>query len=335
MLALTSLALTLSPAEMSGPSTPSNDFSPAVRKDRQGGAIPGTRKPAFSLSIPDDMPIPVLVAAPHAGRHYPEYITALMRQPDYSKIRLEDRYVDQIANRVARMIGGCLLLAHAPRAMLDLNRASDDVDWGMVHGGTPEGAGKAGTNHRAKSGLGLVPRRLAGVGEIWREPLSQDGLEQRVENIHKPYHSALAQTLERIRDRWGAALLIDVHSMPPLKKSRPEERTAHFVIGDRFGGSADDRLVANAIQMLGREGATVAHNRPYAGGYVLDRHAQPARNIHAIQIEICRSLYLDKQLSDPTTRMEAVADIIGRLARHLGEHVAALGREDKLPLAAE
>ncbi|MGB7374842.1 N-formylglutamate amidohydrolase [Pontixanthobacter sp.] len=313
----------------------SPDTASPARGDSLGGTIPGTRKSAFALSIPSEMPIPVLIAAPHAGRQYPEYITALMRQPDYSKIRLEDRYVDHIASRAARMIGGCLLIAHAPRAMLDLNRAIDDVDWSMVVGGAPEGSGKKSTNHRAKSGLGLVPRRLAGVGEIWREALSPDGLKQRVDHIHGPYHTALAQTLATIRDRWGAALLIDVHSMPPLKKSRPEERTAHFVIGDRFGGSADDRLVASAIQMLGQEGATVAHNRPYAGGYVLDRHARPARNIHAIQIEICRSLYLDTHLSRPTTRMDAVAQIVGRLARQLGKQVADLGRESGTPLAAE
>lgn len=323
--------------QSSGPIDSNDSVGGEYRPNMPGGSIPGTRKAAFSLSIPDDMPIPVLVAAPHAGRHYPEYITALMRQPDYSKIRLEDRYVDHIAARAARMVGGCLLVAHAPRAMLDLNRASDDVDWGMVHGGAPDRAdtGQSGANRRAKSGLGLVPRRLAGVGEIWREPITQNALAKRIENIHQPYHAAIAETLEIIRDRWGAALLLDVHSMPPLKKARPEDRTAHFVIGDRFGGSADDRLVAGALQTLGQEGAIVGHNRPYAGGYVLDRHAKLGRNIHAIQVEICRSLYLDKQLSEPTTRMEAVANIIGRLARNLGEHVAIMGRADKYPLAAE
>lgn len=312
-----------------------NDSVPYSTVTTRGGRIPGTRRPAFSLSVREDRPIPVLIAAPHAGRHYPEALLSKMRRPEYSQVRLEDRYVDGVAAHAARMTGADLLVAHAPRAMLDLNRASDDVDWTMVAEGAPDGHSQSGTNRRARSGLGLVPRRLAGLGEIWRESLPSDELNQRIAHIHQPYHSAVARSLEDIRDHWGAALLLDIHSMPPLKKAHEDDRPAHFVIGDRFGGSADDRLVASAIQLLNAEGANVAHNRPYAGGYVLDRHAKQGRQIHAIQIEICRSLYLDKALSQPTTRMQAVGDLIGNLVRELGEQVAMLGRQGRQPLAAE
>lgn len=284
--------------------------------------------------MPHDPSIPVLIAVPHAGRVYPESLLARMRRPEYSAVRLEDRHVDQVARQVARLTGAGLLVAHAPRAMLDLNRATDDVDWEMIAGPSPAVRHSA-ANRRARSGLGLVPRRLPGLGEIWHGQMDAAELAARISDVHVPYHAALDGALTRLRDRWGAALLIDLHSMPPLRPGPAGESPAHMVVGDRFGASADDRLVAEALQYLGDAGIPVAHNRPYAGGYVLDRHAQPARAVHAIQLEICRSLYLDRELAHLTGAVTALAASIAGLVRVLGEATANLGRRPVMAVAAE
>lgn len=302
---------------------------------QRGGIIPGTIKPAFSLQMPADCPIPVLIAAPHAGRSYPAAVLGAMRDSEYSAIRLEDRHVDQIAVEVARQTGAGLLVAHAPRAMIDLNRASDDVDWEMIRGGKPAEERRTLTNRRSRSGLGLVPRRLPRLGEIWKEQISQEQLAARIGGIHRPYHQALAKAMEALRDRWGAALLIDLHSMPPLKPKHDGDRPAEIVIGDRFGASSDGLLVATAFAYLARHERGAAHNRPYAGGYVLDRHAVPARGIHAIQLELCRSTYLDRRMAEPTARMAAVVRLMAGLVRELGECTASLGRSGIMPIAAE
>ncbi|MDN3645117.1 N-formylglutamate amidohydrolase [Pontixanthobacter aestiaquae] len=301
----------------------------------QGGIIPGTRKPAYSLKLPDDLPIPVLIAVPHAGRVYPDHLVKRMRRPDYSSIRLEDRHVDQLGSLVARQTGAGFLVAHAPRAMLDLNRATDDVDWDMIADSRPDGVRHSLANRRARSGLGLIPRRLPGLGEIWSEMTSQAELDARIRQVHVPYHSALSSALQTMRDQWGAALLLDFHSMPPLRKANHDDLPAQFVLGDRFGASADDRLVASALRTLSDDGGRAAHNRPYAGGYVLDRHAAPARSIHAIQLEICRSLYLEKDMSSLSADTAGLSARLAGLVRVIGEEVAALGRSRGQPLAAE
>ncbi len=301
----------------------------------QGGSIPDSNEFAFSLIEPNESSIPILIAVPHAGRAYPAAILQQMRQPDYASLRLEDRHIDQIASEVVRQTGASLLLAHAPRAMIDLNRASDDVDWGMVSGGRPSRAAGSLSNRRSRSGLGLVPRLLPGLGEIWNGQITRAELDARIDGIHRPYHRALAQALEAIRDRWGAALLIDLHSMPPLKPRHNGDKAAEIVIGDRFGASSHEVLVARSFAYFASQGRPAAHNRPYAGGYVLDRHAAPARGIHAIQIEVCRSLYLDSRLEEPTARMAGIAKQVAGLVRQLGEETSALGRADAYPLAAE
>ena len=303
---------------------------------RDGGTIPGTDHAAFTLHQPAAAPVPILIAAPHGGRTYPPDLTARMRDPAYASHRLEDRHVDSLAEAIAQATGAALLVAHAPRAMLDLNRSADDMDWSMVIEGAPAGASARHSlaNRRARNGLGVIPRRLPGLGEIWKQRIDRDAFEERIASIHAPYHAALGQALESLRDRWGAALLIDLHSMPPLP-ARHGQPAPEFVIGDRFGASCSRALVAAAFGYFEANGRPVAHNRPYAGGYVLDRHAAPARDIHAIQLEVCRASYLDARLAEPSVRAAGVARLIAGLVRVLASEVAALGGAGRLPLAAE
>ena len=304
-------------------------------KPQAGGTIPGGTIPggggqaAFSLTLREAMP--VLIAVPHAGRCYPEALLARMRHPGEARLRLEDRFADLIAEAVARETGAALIVAHAPRAMIDLNRAPDDIDWDMVSGPAPERRTRSAAGRRARSGLGLVPRRLPGMGELWKRPLEPGELNARIGGIHQPYHAVLGRTLERLRDRWGAALLIDLHSMPPLGPKHGRDAAPDFVIGDRFGSSSDAALCAAAFEHVAAAGHGAAHNRPYAGGYGLDRHAAPARGLHALQVEVCRATYLDARLSEPGPGMAQVVRVLGGLVRRLAQELAAR----TLPQAAE
>ncbi|WP_225206693.1 N-formylglutamate amidohydrolase [Novosphingobium huizhouense] len=297
---------------------------------RTGGAVPGLPgTPAFTLTRCEPSPIPVVVAVPHAGRSYPPALVEGMRHPGFAAPRLEDRLVDLVAIEAARRTGATLLVAQAPRAMIDLNRSSDDIDWDMI-GGCRAPAGEAAassTLRRARSGLGLVPRRLPGLGELWKRRIERGELDRRIAEIHAPYHAALAQELAAVRDRWGAALLIDLHSMPPLTARHPGEPAPQYVIGDRFGAACDGALVSSAFALFAAAGLRAAHNRPYAGGYVLERHARRREGIHALQLEIDRSSYLDARLSEPGEGFAAVVELVTALVRRIADEVAAIGRE--------
>lgn len=303
----------------------------------KGGAIPGLAgQAAFTLTRREPSLVPVLIAVPHAGRLYPPELLGRMRRPGETALRLEDRYVDLLASAVARETGAALLLAHAPRAMIDLNRAPGEMDWDMLRFGAPPGCRGERMSRRARSGLGLVPRRLPGMGELWRRPLEERDLEARLEGVHRPYHTAISDNLGRIRARWGAALLVDMHSMPPLSPHMPGEPAPEIVLGDRFGATCEGALCAAAFDELNRQRLIAAHNRPYAGGYVLERHAAPEQGIHALQVEICRSTYLDERLAEPAEdTMAAIILSLTALVRRLADETAALGRGAQFPQAAE
>lgn len=310
-----------------------------MRRDSQlesGGEIPGgSGQAAFTLYQGKTFALPVLLAVPHAGTVYPPSLLAAMRNPGRSVLRLEDRHVDQVARHAAGDAGATLLVADAPRAMIDLNRAPGDVDHDMIRYGPGSAPRSVSQGWRTRNGLGLVPRRLPGLGELWNSPLEEAELARRVDGVHEPYHRTLGDLLERMRDRWGAALLLDVHSMPPLAPRASGEPTPVCVLGDRFGASCDSGLALMAQESLGRQGLAVAVNRPYAGGYVLDRHAAPRAGIHALQVEFCRSLYLDSGFVEPTDGVKTLGRILSNLVRVLADEVVLMGRGRRWDCAAE
>lgn len=312
----------------------------AHRIATSGGIVPGLEAaPAFTLTTPPRLRLPVLVAVPHAGRAYPPAVTARLRDATLAQLRLEDRHADRLGVAIARETGAALLVAHAPRALLDLNRAEDDIDWDMIEGGRPGDVPPAAFGHRsnarARSGLGLVPRRLPGTGEIWRGRLDPGELEARIAGIHRAYHDALGRELARIRAEWGAALLVDLHSMPPLRPAEGEVRAPVVVLGDRFGASCHNALVGRALAHLEASGVPASQNRPYSGGYVLDRHGAPQDGVHAVQIEVCRATYLDRHLAEPGAGLPAIAAMLAGLVRELGAETALLGGGEGLRQAAE
>ncbi|HKT86715.1 MAG TPA: N-formylglutamate amidohydrolase [Novosphingobium sp.] len=314
------------------------DFGESDSQVRSGGRIPGTTGlPAFTLTSVEPSPIPVLIAVPHAGRCYPAELLRALRHPDSIALRLEDRYADRLAEQVAAATGASLLVAHAPRAMIDLNRSPDDIDWEMIERESRLDRSAKMPSRRVLSGLGLVPRRLPGLGELWRSRHREQDLAARIEGIHAPYHQALSQSLELLRERWGAALLLDLHSMPPLP-SRFGMASAQFVVGDRFGVTCHGSVIAAAFASFAERGSAAAHNRPYAGGYVLERHACPHAGIHAMQLEIDRGRYLDSDLVEPGSGMKPTIEVLSALVRRLAAVVADLGQganDKSWPLAAE
>jgi N-formylglutamate amidohydrolase len=240
---------------------------------------------------------------------------AQLRVPEASIQPLEDRYADRLTE-AALEAGVPTIIALVPRLALDLNRAPDDLDPDSVRGGFDRGVPASA---KARAGLGLVPTRLWGVGPLWRKPFEPTEIATRLRDVHAPYHAAIARALAEAKMRWGVALLIDLHSMPPVNGDDAPD----VVIGDRFGASASAALTATAEAMLTGMGFRVALNTPYAGGYLVSRHAKPGANIHALQIEIDRRLYLDATLDAPGPGLARMQRVIVQLIESLTAELTA------------
>ena len=249
--------------------------------------------PPFDRIGPARPASPVVLSVPHAGRDYPPELLKAARVPRGVLETLEDRLVDRLLWR-ATAAGATAFVARSPRAEIDLNRDEREIDPNLV--APPLPAASIVTSPRSRGGIGLIPSRIAGVGAIWRDRVPREELARRIEQIHRPYHRALEQALEAARDRFGAAVLLDCHSMPPRGGADGQNIV---VFGDRYGTSSEAGLVQAAMAASRALGYRTACNAPYAGGYVCGRHGRPDRGVHAIQIEIDRSVYLDPELRSP------------------------------------
>lgn len=280
--------------------------------------------PPFIRIGPDVPPSPIVFSVPHAGRAYSAELLAASRLPREKLEMLEDPWVDRLAEQAiaCRMVA---IVAQTPRAEIDLNRDVREIDPDSIAGRLPPGG--IVESARTRGGLGLVPWRLTGSGQIWLRQLQVEELQQRVARNHKPFHAALAAELAAARARFGIAMLIDLHSMPP----RPGGRCAQIVLGDRHGSSCDRGLVELVGAMARGAGYRTVRNDPYAGGHITARHGDPGKGIHALQIEIDRSLYLDADLRAPGEGFALIARMIGDIAESLSDRL--LGGE--VAIAAE
>ncbi len=263
----------------------------------------------FSIFGADDPAYPLIISVPHAGRCYPEAMAVLARLPEARLRPLEDRYADALAEAAfAHGIQG--IVANTPRAWIDLNRSESECDPGLVD--LPAGVLPL-VSAKVRGGLGLIPRRISNGGDIWHRRITADDLNQRITGHHRPYHAALGTMLERTRNTFGTAILLDIHSMPkpPQNKDGP---TAQIVIGDSFGRTAHDRFTARAAALAEQHGFITAINHPYPGGHILQRHARPQRGLHALQLELDRSLYLDAACDQPGAGLEKMRAFVAKLA---------------------
>ncbi|HEX8191913.1 MAG TPA: N-formylglutamate amidohydrolase [Allosphingosinicella sp.] len=260
---------------------------------------------------------PVVLSVPHAGRNYSESLLRAARVPRRTLELLEDRLVDRLVWRAVEE-GATAFVAQVPRAEIDLNRDEREIDPALI--APPPPSASVLQSARTRGGLGLVPSRIAGTGAIWLHRISRDELRRRVETVHRPYHEALAEALRAARDRFGAAILLDCHSMPP-REPVGGVRQASIVFGDRHGATIAPAWLHAAVRAARGLGWSTAQNSPYAGGHIVTRHGSPRSDIHAVQLEIDRSAYLDEDLREPGPGFDRTATLIAAVAAALAEQV--------------
>ncbi len=262
----------------------------------------------------------MLLSVPHSGRDYPDWLLGMASGGRAALASLEDPLVDRLAWRaIGRGIGA--VIAEAPRAAIDCNRAEDEIDPSVVD--APQILRQTA---RARGGLGIVPGRTLHHGYLWRRAICNRQLEDRLDQAHRPYHEEISRRLDALLGRFGCAILLDCHSMPPPARGIPP-----IVFGDLHGQSADRWVAVEAARIARDCGFEAGLNDPFAGGHVVERHGRPSEGLHALQVEIDRRCYLADERSKPGPGFDRVALLFERLAVGLGE--ALLDRQ--APIAAE
>lgn len=281
----------------------------------------------YHVNYPEKHHSCVVFASPHSGRGYDDsFLNASVLDPQVIRSS-EDAFVDRLFE-AAPEFGAVLLCADVPRAYVDLNRSSDELDPALI-----EGVRKQLHNPRVASGLGVIPRVVSNGRAIYRGKMPMADAQDRLERYWTPYHVMLQSLLNRTHRRFGQSVLVDCHSMPHeaiAGIARSGRTPPQIVLGDRFGAASSSDIMDQIEAAFTGAGFAVARNTPFAGAYITQHYGKPARRQHAIQVEIDRSIYMDETHIAPNEHFRHVQHALRGVIAAISEIGAA-----EVPLAAE
>ncbi len=243
---------------------------------------------------------PVLITVPHAGTGLAPGMAERMTD-DALRLPDTDWHVDALYQGAMRY--GCSMLrATYSRYVVDLNRPADD---------TPMYPGQANT--------GLVPDQSFDGAPLYKAGAapSHEEIQQRTASYWHPYHNALIAELDRLKSRWGWAVLWDAHSIRSTVPRLFEGRLPDLNFGTFDGKSADGSLAERLMAIACEDGRyTNVLNGRFKGGYTTRHYGRPDERVHAVQLEISQICYLADEIMTfelSAEKTEALGALIERL----------------------
>lgn len=247
-----------------------------------------SRHPEFSFQSGNT---PLLVSIPHAGTDVPPAISERLT-PAARLLPDTDWFVDRLYHWVTAQ-GAGLLVANYSRYVIDLNRPPDDAAL------------------YALRGTGLVPECSFDGTLLYLADGLPDERERnrRKQQFWQPYHQQLAAELERLRQRFGYAILLDAHSIRAEVPRLFKGTLSDLNLGSFKGASADPDLVSTSLAALGSvPGYSLVVDGRFQGGYITRHYGQPGNGYHALQLEMAQTVYMHEQ--PPTYDLTKAAGIL-------------------------
>jgi N-formylglutamate deformylase len=221
---------------------------------------------------------PILISIPHLGRHIPDDLKESFT-PQARQLEDTDWHLDQLY-AFAGEIGATILRATVSRYVIDLNRPASGESLYP----------------------GMITTSLCPVETFRGVPLYQAGSEpgaaeisRRVDRYWNPYHDALKAEIARLRKRHGQVLLWEAHSIASVLPRLFSGTLPDFNFGTSDGQSCDEAVAAGAVDAIRDGDWSWVVNGRFKGGFITRRYGSPRQGVHAIQLEMCQSLYMDEQ----------------------------------------
>ncbi|KAG8148777.1 N-formylglutamate deformylase [Burkholderia catarinensis] len=220
---------------------------------------------------------PLLISIPHLGTAIPTPLRDVYTDRALT-LADTDWHLDRLY-AFATTLGATVLGATVSRYVVDLNRPPDDESL-----------------YPGQTTTGLCPTETFRGEPVYREGSEPDAAEKgrRVGTYWQPYHTALAAELARLREHHGNVLLWEAHS---IASTLP--RLFDGKLPDLNLGTQEGRTVAPSVQAaVEREAAaspfTSVANGRFKGGFITRSFGRPSHGVHAIQLEMCQSTYMNE-----------------------------------------
>jgi N-formylglutamate deformylase len=221
---------------------------------------------------------PLVISIPHLGTYIPPELV-----PAYTVEALAvadtDWHLDRIYDFADRL-DATLLRARISRYVIDLNRPAtgESLYPGMIT-------------------TTLCPAETFRGESLYHEGREPDAQEvsRRVADYWRPYHRALRDELARLRERHPNILLWDAHSIASQLPRLFQGTLPDLNFGTSDGDSCHPDVVMGAVDPARQSGFSWVLNGRFKGGFITRKYGNPHEGVHAIQLEMAQTLYMDER----------------------------------------
>lgn len=258
----------------------------------------------FYLVEPAAEKVPFVLSIPHRGTEFPDelkeiYVPELQQVLDDTDWFLEKLY------DFAPALGITTIYAKYSRWVIDLNREPDSkplYDDGRII-------------------TALCPTTDFFGKEIYKQKdFEPDDAEtqRRLKNYFRPYHQKIDEIINNLKDEFGQVLFWDAHSIRRNVETIRQEPFPDFILGNNDGKTADGKFIETTLNSLKSSDWQINHNDPFKGGFLTRSKGKPQNNIHALQLEMSKDLYMDAaELSYDGEKAEKVKMLLRKTFENL------------------
>ena len=222
---------------------------------------------------------PLLVSLPHVGTVIPadqqhRYVDRALAVED------TDWHLAPLYDFVREM-GASLIVPLHSRYLIDLNRPPENAPM------------YAGVNNTE-----LCPTRFFTGEPLYRDGMVPDDAEvERRRGVYwRPYHQALHDELQRLREAHGHALLFDGHSIRSELPWLFDGRLPDLNLGTADGAACAPSLRAALARVLQAQTVfTQVVDGRFKGGHITRHYGRPQDGVHAVQLEMCWRCYMHER----------------------------------------
>jgi N-formylglutamate deformylase len=222
--------------------------------------------------------VPLLVSMPHVGTDLPDDVAAALTPCALARADT-DWHLDELY-AFAHELGASTLAARWSRYLIDLNRPPEDTNL-----------------YPGLDTTGLCPVDTFGRERLYRPGREPDAAEvqRRLARYWRPYHDRLRAELDRLRALHGAVVLWEAHSIASVVPRLFDGRLPDLSFGTADGKSCSPALEGALIKTAqAQDRYSFVFNGRFKGGHITRHYGDPAGGVHAVQLEMVRSLYMDE-----------------------------------------
>ena len=228
---------------------------------------------------------PLLMMLPHSGRDYKDILNKQSHLPLSTLRKSEDTYLDLLFK--TNTLNFNYIKANFPRILVDVNRSPLEIDakmWKKKHAFTAH----LKNSTKVDAGIGVFPKVSFSGQKLYKNRLLFSEARRRFLRYYFPYHKKVRSFLNNIRKKHSFVIAIDCHSM----SSEIVENNIDIVLSDNNGKAADKKYIKGLKEIFNKYNYNVSINMPFKGGFTTKYYGKPDENVHAIQIEINKKVYL-------------------------------------------